>query len=56
VERGGYYGPDGFREMRGKPKLVTPVARAHDEAAAARLWDVSARLTSQHFPQLRVAA
>jgi hypothetical protein len=43
-------------ELRGKPKLVTPVARARDEAVAARLWEISERLTSQHFPQLRVAA
>ena len=56
VVPGGYYGPDGFMELRGKPKLVTPVAKARDEAAAARLWDISERLTSQHFPRLRVAA
>ena len=56
VVPGGYYGPDGFMELRGKPRLVTPVARARDEAAAARLWEISERLTSQHFPQLRVAA
>jgi NAD(P)-dependent dehydrogenase (short-subunit alcohol dehydrogenase family) len=56
VVPGGYYGPDGFMELRGKPKLVTPVARARDESAAARLWDISERLTAQPFPQLRVAA
>jgi NAD(P)-dependent dehydrogenase (short-subunit alcohol dehydrogenase family) len=56
VVPGGYYGPDGLLELRGKPKLVTPVARARDEAAAARLWEISERMTSQHFPQLRVAA
>ena len=51
VVPGGYYGPDGFMELRGKPKLVTPVARARDEAAAARLWEISEQLTSQHFPR-----
>jgi NAD(P)-dependent dehydrogenase (short-subunit alcohol dehydrogenase family) len=56
VVPGGYYGPDGFMELRGKPKLVTPVAQARDEAAAARLWSISERLTAQPFPQLRVAA
>lgn len=56
VTPGGYYGPDGFMELKGRPKLVTPVARARDEAACARLWDVSEELTSQHFPRLRVAA
>ena len=56
VVPGGYYGPDGFMELRGKPKLVTPVARARDEAAAARLWEISEQLTSQHFPRARLAA
>jgi len=42
---GGYYGPDGFRGMRGAPKLVEPPRNARDEATARRLWDVSERLT-----------
>ncbi len=42
---GGYYGPDGFQEMRGHPVKVTPPASARDEAAAARLWAVSEALT-----------
>jgi NAD(P)-dependent dehydrogenase (short-subunit alcohol dehydrogenase family) len=38
---GGYYGPQGFQEMRGEevgPAKIAPQAR--DEAAAARLWQV----------------
>lgn len=56
VKPGGYYGPDGFMELKGKPKLVTPVARARDEAVAARLWDVSTQLAARHFPQFSLAA
>ncbi|HEY0264016.1 MAG TPA: SDR family oxidoreductase [Granulicella sp.] len=43
---GGYYGPQGFQEMRGGdvgPAKVAPQAR--DEAAARRLWQVCEELT-----------
>lgn len=43
---GGYYGPQGFREMRGHtvgPAKVFPQAK--DEAAAARLWQTCEQLT-----------
>jgi NAD(P)-dependent dehydrogenase (short-subunit alcohol dehydrogenase family) len=46
VQDGGYYGPQGFQEMRGGdvgPAQVFPQAR--DEAAAARLWSECERLT-----------
>jgi NAD(P)-dependent dehydrogenase (short-subunit alcohol dehydrogenase family) len=56
VQPGGYYGPDGFMELRGNPRLVTPVVQARDESTASRLWDISERLTAQHFPRLLVAA
>lgn len=49
VQGGDYYGPDGFQEMRGHPKKVTPPDRATDEAAAARLWAVSEELTGVRF-------
>jgi NAD(P)-dependent dehydrogenase (short-subunit alcohol dehydrogenase family) len=56
VIAGGYYGPDGFFELKGDPRLVTPVAQARDSAAAARLWDVSEVLTGRLFPRQRLAA
>lgn len=46
---GGYYGPDGFREMTGFPVRVDCKPQAKDEAAAARLWDVSEKLTGAKF-------
>jgi NAD(P)-dependent dehydrogenase (short-subunit alcohol dehydrogenase family) len=42
---GQYYGPGGFRELRGAPVLVKPNRRAQDGESAAQLWDVSTRLT-----------
>lgn len=41
VVGGGFYGPG--------PKALTPSAAARDEAAAGRLWDVSAELTGVPF-------
>ncbi|MFI5362295.1 MAG: oxidoreductase [Elusimicrobiota bacterium] len=49
---GGYYGPDGFREMTGYPVRVDCRPRAKDAAAAARLWDLSVRLTGADFSGL----
>ena len=46
AEPGGYYGPQGFQEMRGGdvgPAQVAPHAR--DEQAQARLWQVCEQLT-----------
>jgi NAD(P)-dependent dehydrogenase (short-subunit alcohol dehydrogenase family) len=45
VKSGDYYGPDGWREMRGYPKKVQSNALSHDREIAARLWEVSERLT-----------
>jgi NAD(P)-dependent dehydrogenase (short-subunit alcohol dehydrogenase family) len=45
VGGGNYYGPAGFREMRGGPTLVTSTGRARDEAAAAGIWSLSERFT-----------
>jgi len=50
VEDGGYYGPQGFQEMRGDevgPAKVAPQAR--DAAAASRLWQVGEDLTGIRF-------
>ena len=47
---GGYYGPQGFQEMRGGDVGDAQVAKqARDEAAAARLWSVCEELTGVRF-------
>jgi NAD(P)-dependent dehydrogenase (short-subunit alcohol dehydrogenase family) len=47
---GQYYGPDGFGEQRGYPKVVASSAVSHDTAAQRRLWAVSEELTSVVSP------
>jgi hypothetical protein len=42
---GAYFGPGGFRELRGYPVVVESNSAAHDAAAARRLWSVSEELT-----------
>ena len=44
-----YYGPGGFGELRGTPAIALVMPRARDAAAAARLWDVSGKLTGATF-------
>jgi NAD(P)-dependent dehydrogenase (short-subunit alcohol dehydrogenase family) len=56
VEPGGYYGPNGFMELRGAPAAAAVPSLGKDPAVAARLWDVSEQLTAAHFPRLRIAA
>jgi NAD(P)-dependent dehydrogenase (short-subunit alcohol dehydrogenase family) len=47
---GGYYGPQGFQEMRGGDVGIAKVAEAaKDEAAAARLWGACEDLTGVRF-------
>ncbi|MGA8160859.1 MAG: oxidoreductase [Acidobacteriaceae bacterium] len=41
VHGGAFYGPDGFRQMRGYPVEVRAEPQAYDETLADRLWDVS---------------
>ncbi len=43
---GQYFGPDGFGEQRGYPKVVASSQASHDTAAQHRLWAVSEELTS----------
>lgn len=45
VQGGQYYGPDGFQEVRGYPKLVASSAQSHDVDLQRRLWAVSEELT-----------
>jgi NAD(P)-dependent dehydrogenase (short-subunit alcohol dehydrogenase family) len=52
----GYYGPNGFYELKGPPEPAKIMPRAKDVAVAARLWDVSAALTGVSFDQVAVAA
>ncbi|WP_313676870.1 SDR family NAD(P)-dependent oxidoreductase [Mycolicibacterium sp.] len=50
VKGGQYWGPDGFREMRGYPVLATSSKQARDVAVQERLWKVSEELTGVTFP------
>ena len=45
VEGGDYIGPDGFKELRGRPTRVEVIAEGRDPEVGQRLWDVSAELT-----------
>jgi NAD(P)-dependent dehydrogenase (short-subunit alcohol dehydrogenase family) len=56
AKAGGYYGPNGFYEIKGPPVPAKIMPRAKDAAAAARLWDVSAALTGVSFEQVAAAA
>ena len=47
---GQYYGPDGFAEQRGYPKVVASSDQSHDVDNQKRLWTVSEELTSVAFP------
>ena len=49
VHGGDYIGPDGLGEMWGHPVVVGCSAAARDTAAAARLWEVSERLTGVQY-------
>ena len=46
---GQYFGPDGFGEQRGYPKVVASSRASHDVAAQRRLWTVSEELTGVTF-------
>jgi NAD(P)-dependent dehydrogenase (short-subunit alcohol dehydrogenase family) len=47
---GQYYGPDGFGEVRGYPKVVSSSAKSHDLGLQRRLWAVSEELTGVVYP------
>ncbi len=49
VEGGRYYGPNGFLELGGFPKEVKPSKRAKDPGIAARLWELSEKLTGVNY-------
>ncbi|HEY8332493.1 MAG TPA: SDR family oxidoreductase [Tardiphaga sp.] len=56
AQKAGYYGPNGFFELRGPPAPAKIMPQARDVAVAARLWDVSAELTGTSFDRVVVAA
>jgi len=45
-----FAGPGGILEQRGAPKLVGRSGAAQDADTAARLWEISERLTGARFP------
>jgi NAD(P)-dependent dehydrogenase (short-subunit alcohol dehydrogenase family) len=53
---GGYYGPNGFYELKGPPVPAMIMSQATDAAVAARLSDISAALTGVSFEQFAAAA
>ena len=48
---GGYYGPKGLMEVRGRVGVATTPKAALDIAVARRLWDTSEELAGVHFPR-----
>ena len=50
AQSGHFYGPDGFRQMRGYPVEVHAEQQAYDESLAAKLWQVSEQLTGVRLP------
>ena len=49
AQGGDYYGPDGFREVRGRPTKVKVSAEGRDPGVGRRLWAVSEELTGVEF-------
>jgi NAD(P)-dependent dehydrogenase (short-subunit alcohol dehydrogenase family) len=52
VRGGEYFGPDGFAELRGRPKRVGSSQRSHDREVAERLWRASEELTNVRYDAL----
>jgi NAD(P)-dependent dehydrogenase (short-subunit alcohol dehydrogenase family) len=50
AERGGYYGPVGFHELKGPPGPAVIGKQAKDTAVARRLWQVSEELAGLSWP------
>lgn len=53
VEPGGYFGPNGWMEMRGWPAPAARTKAARDEEAARRLWEISEERTGVRLADLR---
>jgi NAD(P)-dependent dehydrogenase (short-subunit alcohol dehydrogenase family) len=52
----GYYGPNGFYELKGPPASSFVAKQAKDLAAARRLWEISEKLTGVRFSEAVAAA
>lgn len=50
VTPGGYYGPQGFMDLKGQPGVAAVRPQALDRAVASALWDRSEQLTGVAFP------
>ncbi|WP_280508600.1 oxidoreductase [Nocardia flavorosea] len=50
VRGGEFYGPTRLFGFKGRPELTRAAAHAYDEAAQARLWTESERLTGVEYP------
>lgn len=49
VKGGGYYGPQGYRELRGNVGPSIRDASAQDKSVAKKLWDISEELIGESF-------
>jgi len=49
VKSGDYYGPSGWREMKGYPKKVESKELSHNKEIAKRLWEISEEWTGVKF-------
>jgi NAD(P)-dependent dehydrogenase (short-subunit alcohol dehydrogenase family) len=49
VKGADYYGPTGFRGMKGKPGKVISKPQSYDKDVAKKLWEVSEKLTGEKF-------
>ena len=52
AQGGQYYGPGGFGEQRGHPKVVESSAQSHDEDIQRRLWTRVRRVDRRDVPGL----
>jgi hypothetical protein len=53
VQSGQFFGPGGWREVRGYPKVVAPDPAAENPDTARRLWQLSEELTAVNYERLR---
>lgn len=49
VQGADYYGPSGFRGMKGKPAKLKSKPQSYDQEVAKKLWETSEKLTGQKF-------
>lgn len=50
AQGGQYYGPSGFQELLGNPKVTQSSKQSHDQELQGRLWSVSEELTGVTYP------